>query len=546
MHVAPHHFATSMPMALLRMQQFVTSVWPPFAILAAAYGIACGIQLTGVTVSGLPSLDERVVIVAAQAGVGLWLLWRSKHPLILRINLFLALAAAQLAFACLWRIEGFAGDGTYIFRYRWAPTSAEAFQHARRAASHAVPVQGFDITETRFDSPSYRGKHRDGIVRHVRLETDWKSHPPRELWRKLIGGGWSSFATCGDLCFTQEQRSDHEAVVCYEIDTGREVWEHTDRARFYEYTGGEGPRATPTVHDGCVFALGATGILNCLRAESGSVIWSINVLDECNVPNRLFGMCGSPLIVGDVVVVSPGGRNTSLVAFDRQTGQRVWSGGDADASYSSPHLARFSVGHHILSFNAEGLFGHDASNGQVLWHIDWVSNPTERNNVCQPIPLPSTNAAVPDRVFLSSGYGKGSALFEINANYGGKNQSVRRVWKSRFLKVKFTNVVERDGYVFGLDDKILTCIDLRDGRRMWKAGRFGHGQLLLVGDVLLIQAESGDVALVDASPEAFRELARMPALTDRTWNLPVLAGTRLLLRNDREAVCYELPGTKSP
>ncbi len=534
--------------SLDRIHRFVTSVWPVLAILATAYTIACGIQVTGFNVSGLPSLDERVVVVAGQVGVGLWLLWRCNHALILRVNLFLSLAALQLGFACLWRIEGFAGDGTYIFRYRWAPTSAEAFEESRQQSAQHPVRREFDVSHTSFDSPSFRGKHRDGIVRHVRLETDWQTHPPRELWRKLIGGGWSSFATSGELCFTQEQRGEREAVVCYEVQTGREVWEHRDRARFYEYTGGEGPRATPAVHDALVYSLGATGILNCLSAATGALVWSVNVLDECNVENRLFGMCGSPLVIDDAVVVSPGGRDTSVVAYDRSTGRRVWSGGSADASYSSPHLARFASGNQVLSFNSEGLFGHDASNGRALWQINWVSNPTERNNVCQPIPLPSPRAGVPDRVFLSSGYGKGSALFDLHVSEEGgrETHSAHRVWKSRFLKAKFTNVVEKDGFVYGLDDKILTCISLTEGNRMWKAGRYGHGQLLLVGDVLLIQDENGDIALVEATPIKFRELARNAALAERTWNVPVLAGTRLLLRNDREAVCFELAGDTLP
>lgn len=337
---------------------------------------------------------------------------------------------------------------------------------------------------------------------------------------------------------TQEQRGGFEAVVCYELRTGHEVWEHRDLACFDEVTGGKGPRATPAIQEGRVFSLGATGILNCLDGRSGRPIWSRNILADSNTANRLFGMAGSPLLLNGLVIVSPGGEGSSLVAYDCQSGERVWRGGDVDASYSSPHFAAFQTPQ-ILNFNADGLFAHEAQSGRVLWSHAWISNPAERNNVCQPVPLPSGDGQSDEQVFISSGYGKGCALLDVPQN--GQDFAVRERWRNQNLKAKFSSVVRRGDHIYGLDDRILVCIDLASGDRCWKGGRYGYGQLVLVDDLLLVQAESGEVAVVEASISRHRELGRFAALSDRTWNHPVVAGNLLLVRNDREVACYELP-----
>lgn len=352
-----------------------------------------------------------------------------------------------------------------------------------------------------------------------------------------MGRGWSPFAIVGDYCVTQEQRESFEAVVCYKLRTGREVWEHLDHACFDEVTGGIGPRSTSAIHNGRVFSLGVTGILDCLDGRSGQRIWSTNILADSHVGNRLFGMAGSPLLLNGLVVVTPAGKAGSLVDYDQQSGKRVWHGGDVEASFSSPHYAPFQTPQ-ILNFNADGLFAHEAQSGRVLWSYPWISNPSERNNVCQPVPLLSHDGQV-DQVFISSGYGRGCAM--LNIVQSELQFVVRKRWSNRNLKSKFSSVVMRGDHIFGLDERILVCIDATTGDRRWKGGRYGHGQLILVNDLLLVQAESGDVVLLEALPVEHRELGRFAALADRTWNHPVVSGNLLLVRNDREAACYELP-----
>jgi outer membrane protein assembly factor BamB len=401
---------------------------------------------------------------------------------------------------------------------------------------------GFEVNLeeiSKYDSPAFRGARRDGTPTAIRLHTDWNRFPPRLLWRKPIGLGWSSFTVVGGFCVTQEQRGEFETIVCYELMTGRECWSHQDRTRFIAISGGDGPRATPAIHNGRVYALGATGNLNCLDGTRGMPIWSVNILGDSRMKNCLYGMAGSPLVIDRYVIVSPGGRGTSLVAYHNQSGQKIWSRGSAQASYSSPQPAILGGEQQVVIFNADGIYGHELTTGRIRWHYPWVSNPDERNNVCQPVILPATRGRDADLVFISSSYGKGCALLEVRRV--GDRYTVQPQWSNRNLKAKFTSVVTAGDHVYGLDERILTCISLETGVRRWKRGRFGFGQLILVGGLLLIQAETGDIVLVKATPNRFMELARLAALNGRTWNHPVLAGQILIVRNDREAACFELP-----
>ena len=263
------------------------------------------------------------------------------------------------------------------------------------------------------------------------------------------------------------------------------------------------------------------------------------MLKDNNVENRLYGMAGSPLVAKSLVIVSPGGDGSSLVAYDIETGEKIWSAGSGQASYSSPQPAVIGGEAQVIIFDGEGLRGHDLRSGARRWAHPWISNPAERNNVCQPVVLNDETDDGASRVFVASGYGRGCALLEVRR--ADEQFVVHELWSSRNLKAKFSSVVVRGGHVYGLDERILVCVDLETGHRAWKRGRYGFGQLLLIDDLLLIQAETGDVAMVGASPSHYQELSRFAALKGRTWNHPVLAGSLLLVRNDREAACFELP-----
>lgn len=482
------------------------------------------------------------IAVATIAVVLGWVIFNGAVARSVRFGLIAVLAVAAAAAAAALRFDGFEGDMVPIFAWRWSPTPEEQLASFReemgqKRLSDRTP----DLTQTTArDVPAYLGADRLGWIRDVELRRDWQKHPPKELWRRPVGRGWSSFAVVGDFCLTQEQDGPHELVTCYELKTGLKCWEYKVETRFSEAMGGDGPRATPNVHEGKVYAQGATGRLSCLEGEDGGEIWSVNILGDADVKNIHWGMSGSPLIVDDKVIVSPGGPDgNSLVAYDKESGKRLWHAGSEPASYSSPQLTTLHDQRHVLILNGTVLAGHDPKTGERYWDFPWRAGP-ELISCSQPIPVFEFGYdAGQNQVLVSSGYGAGAALVQISEQEG--NFAAEEVWQNTWLKSKFSHMVVHDGCIFGLDDRILTCLDLKDGSRRWKGGRYGFGQILLVGDdLLLIQTEPGPVVLCEANPDKFVELSRLDALTSKTWNVPTLAGKYLLVRNDREAICYEL------
>jgi outer membrane protein assembly factor BamB len=383
------------------------------------------------------------------------------------------------------------------------------------------------------DFPGFLGRNRDGVVNGPALNTDWSASEPRRLWRKPVGAGHSSFAVAGNVAYTLEQRGNREAVVCYDAATGEAIWIHSYPARFMEALGGLGPRSTPTVSGGEVYTLGATGKLLCLDAYTGKVKWPADVLgDNANVT---WGLSGSPLVLDDVVVVNPGAQSPqaagTLVAYDRKTGERKWVSGRGKAGYSSPMLTTLGGTRQILLFDGQGFSGYDpADQGKQLWRHPWPVQ--EDINVSQPVVLG------PDRVYISSGYGVGGAALEVKKE--GGQWSVKPVWKNRKMRCKFSSPVLHEGYLYGLDDGVLVCLDADRGERQWRGERYGHGQLLLTQGLLVITSEQGELILVEASPKQYRELGRVQAVSGRTWNVPALAGGRVFVRNHLEMTCFDL------
>jgi outer membrane protein assembly factor BamB len=345
----------------------------------------------------------------------------------------------------------------------------------------------------------------------------------------------------GKHAITQEQRGPNELVVCYDLATGKIQWSHQDDVRWDPGgsggLGGVGPRATPTVAGGRVYSVGATGTLNCLEAPTGKLLWSHDTLREENAVQVMWGRACSPIVVGDWIVVSVGGsENSSLVAYDAGTGKRVWGAGNRQSSYATPVLATLAGVEQIVVVNQDFVTSHDAATGAVLWEHAWPGNSDSNASNSQPVPVGD------DRLLLSKGYSIPAQLVKVTLD--GKAWKTDIVWEKSVLRTKMSNVLVRDGFVYAIDDIDLVCVELATGKRKWKSRRrpeVGNGQIMLVGDVIIVLSESGEVLLIEANPKKYRELGSFQAIEGVTWNTVALSRDTLLVRNAEEAACFKLP-----
>lgn len=517
-------------------------VWP--AVLA----IICVVSWNHFEDQGVTNTIIHVAIILTVLGWSCWIVLRSGWSRVRRwsiASVLLGLLSAH--FFQVSPIELINNGDVGIAGWRWR--SAEPDRQL--VTKEITPDRPLDWQPTASDYPSFLGDGYWAEVLDVVLDPDWKAHPPKELWHQRIGAGWSSFAVVGDYAFTQEQRGNYETVTCYSIITGDLLWTHVDPVRFDPRGGGSfggvGPQATPTIYDRLIYTHGATGIVNCLDATTGELRWSHDTLEDFEVENLIWGIAASPIIVSDMVVVSVGDarkntaeefsqQGTSLVAFDRLSGDIVWTAGDRRSSYATPVVTNLAGTDQIIVVNEDFVTSHRAQDGLILWEHPWPGKSDGNASTSQPVP------AGDNRVFLSKGYGIGSELIEVTTD--GDKWHFRSIWNEPRMKTKMCNVVIRDGFVYGLDDVNLQCIELATGKAQWKKRRqpsFGHGQVLLVGEHLLVLTEEGEVVLVAADPDEYRELGQFAAIEGVTWNNPTLIGSRLLVRNAEWAACFELP-----
>jgi outer membrane protein assembly factor BamB len=377
----------------------------------------------------------------------------------------------------------------------------------------------------------FRGPRRDGTYSERPILTSWPAAGLQPLWKQPVGGGYASFAIAHGRAFTIEQRGPDEVVAAYDVASGRELWTNRWRAAFRERMGGDGPRATPVWAEGRVYALGGEGELRALDEATGEVVWRTNILDDSGARNLQWGMAASPLVVDDTVVVLPGGgKGRSVMAYDRWTGGRAWSALDDQQAYSSPMLVTLGGVRQILVFSASRLMGISPDGGDVLWEYPWRTQ--FDINASQPLVIGD------NRVFLSTGYGTGAAVIDVVPAQG--RFRVREIWRNIRMKNQFTSSVLHGGFVYGLDEAILACVDAATGELMWKGGRYGYGQVVLASGHLIVLTEGGDLALVRATPERHEEIVRFPVLDGKTWNHPALADGYLLVRNLAEMAAFDL------
>ena len=524
-------------------------VWVTLASLAAAAVLVRAGFLEPVVGSIVDQAVRNIItlILAFSGAMSLlvWFLRESGHARPLKQMVFGGLLGAVVVAAGTLRIERVTGDLVPEFNWRWAPARDQLLPRAREGAPAAEQGRPW-AARPGDDFPRFLGPAGDAALDAVVLG-DWKMAAPREAWRRPIGAGWSGFAVCDGHAVTLEQRGDEEVIACHAVADGAPEWSVPVRGRHETVLGGVGPRSTPTIRDGVVYATGATGWLHAIDGATGRVVWRKNVLDDLGIDAAAhaaavaWGRAGSPLVTAQLVIVPgggplarEGGGAVSLVAYDRSTGARAWTGGDEQISYVTPALVAIDGRDVVLTVNESSVAAHDPVDGTRLWSFPWPGHSNSDASCSQP------HVLADGRIFLSKGYGVGAALFAPRPAADGPPAFDRAWSQPGLLKTKFTNVVIHEGHAYGLSDGILECVRVADGKRAWKGGRYGQGQVLRAGELLLVQAESGEVVLVECAPGEHVVRGRLGALSGQTWNNPCIAAGRLLVRNADEAACYEL------
>ncbi|MEL6105355.1 MAG: PQQ-binding-like beta-propeller repeat protein [Planctomycetota bacterium] len=535
------------------------SLWPGITALGVGIGIAIAIQ------SVAQEIDyQRANIFSTLAVLigSMFLIYRVQRRLAIGEHAWYLLPSILIgivAAGCVaFRFEGFSGEMSPQFSWRFGSTSVRELQEVKSAA---LPAGIDDSTETRSDSTiptsetervsslQFLGDNRNGVQPKRSFAIPKSADAVERLWDIGIGEGWSSFAIDQGLAVTIEQRDDVECLTCYRLTDGELVWIQRHTARHQNLLGGIGPRSTPTIDAGRVFATSGTGFLWCVDLQSGGVRWTADLLRLAGWDQATFeaaaswGYAISPLVTNGLCIVSLGGPDDglkpppSLVALDAESGVERWRGGSDQLSYASPVVATLGGQRQIVSVNEKTVSGHAIEDGKQLWSFDWFGQTNGGATCSSAMPVGDS------QLLLGKGYGGGSALVKVTH---AKDWNAEAVWTSqRVLQTKFNHTCVDGNIGYGIGNGALQAVDLSDPpKRLWiqpRRSRAGQGQAILCEDTLVVQDEGGDVVLVAADTTQYKELLRLKTLDSKTWNIPTVAGSYLLVRNDRQAICFKLP-----
>jgi hypothetical protein len=529
---------------------------PQPSLRRAVIGLLVAIAITAILQYFAPDFDHQKANLISLACIlvasiyFLVCLHRIQRRLGNRWHVPLGIIATALVCLIGFRFEGFSGEMLPQFALRFASEANRKLVPLTIAETTETETSDLEQSDTEPDTLSrqFLGPDRNGVYPKRFFKVPTSPSDVKVVWDQGIGNGWSSFAVANGQAITMEQRADREWLTSYRISDGALIWAQTHEGIHRNPLGGIGPRSTPTIEGDKVYATTATGFLWCARLQTGDVIWTKDLLQLAGWDQIGFeaaaswGYAGSPLLVDGQCVVPLGGpldatTSASLVAMDAESGEVLWKAGDDQLSYASPILATIDGERQIVSVNEKTVSGHLVADGKQIWSFDWPGSTNTSANCSSAVPV------LDNRLLVGKGYGGGSALVEIIRNESG--WMADDVWRSnRVLKTKFNHTCVQGDTGYGISNGSLQAVDLNDATVYWnqpRRSRAAQGQVVLVEDVLVVQDESGDVVFVDASVDGYNELFRMPALDSKTWNIPSVAGRYLLVRNDHQAICFELP-----
>ncbi len=450
-----------------------------------------------------------------------------------RALLAVGLMAASWAFFPLIRNDGFDGEYYPEFAWRWSPVHEQSLPALSSPSTADFALDTNPAWARGASWTIFRGPNGNGTVDDQFAEIDWQATPPNEIWRIDVGPGWSSFSYHQGRLFTQEQRGELEYITCYRADDGHLIWSHGDKTRFEEVVSGAGPRGTPTVSDGRVFAFGARALLTCLDEQTGAMHWQRNLVKEVNATVPIWAFSGSPLVVEDRVIVYAGGSgNNGLIAVNQSDGQTIWGFPSSGENYSTPRMMDLCGESCLVFCDSQGVHGLNGASGESLWTYQpagWKS-----------APYIDAQRIDEDRLLVALGDGVGMACLRLERSDDSWNISEQ--WSTNQLRPSFNDSLVMGDLIFGFNQSIFSCIDAQTGKRLWNGGRFGFGQAVLLKNsgIILLAAEKGDLVILRANGDKLDVLHRQPVLNDKTWNHPIVVGDRLFMRNAKTAVCLQL------
>jgi outer membrane protein assembly factor BamB len=379
------------------------------------------------------------------------------------------------------------------------------------------------------DWPRFRGPDYNGISREKGINKDWQARPPKLLWKQDLGDkGYGGPSVADGLLYITAHRGTEDVVLALNVQTGEEKWHYAVPDSDKESMGQGFTRTTPTVDGDRVYTLSRFGKLFCFESATGKVIWSKDIVETFHGQRPTWDIAGSPLVDGDKLIVCPGGPDASVVALNKMTGETIWSGGGSDVpGYSTPYLATIGGVRQYVCTYVNSVGGVATTDGKLLWKMPWVTGA----NVNAATPL-----VIGNRVFITSGYGHGCAMLEVQGD------KVQPVWMNKEMQAHFSSPIFTGGHIYGTGDPgTLMCLDPQTGSALWKQKGFEKGGIIVIDGVIIgCNGSNGDVIMADLSPSGYKELGRITPLGGQSWTAPIVAEGKLIVRNNTAIACLDL------